>query len=66
MTNSVCRSTEAARAGDSNLFFSQNAGTSTSINASVPMNGNPIYMRLWTLFGGVWPYADYTYPTIVS
>jgi uncharacterized repeat protein (TIGR03803 family) len=51
---------------DANLFFTQSTGTSTSINAAVPMNGNPIYVRLWTLFGGVWRYADYNYQTIVS
>ena len=51
---------------DANLFFTHSTGTSTSFTASVPMNGNPIYVRLWTLFGGIWRYADYTYQTIVS
>jgi serine protease len=50
---------------DANLFFTQSTGTWTSINASVPTNGNPVYVRLWTLFGGIWRYADYTYQTIV-
>jgi len=46
---------------DNNLFFSKSAGTSTHLDALISMNGAPFYVRLWTMFGGVWRYADYTY-----
>ena len=36
--------------------------TSTSVTAgSLPINGETIYVRLWTNFNGVWKYNDYTF-----
>ena len=33
----------------------------TSYTATLPVTGNTIYVRLWTLLGGVWQAIDYTY-----
>ena len=29
--------------------------------ATLPSNGSPVYVRLWTLVGGAWQFRDYTY-----
>jgi FtsP/CotA-like multicopper oxidase with cupredoxin domain len=39
-------------------FFA--AGT-TSYAATLPANGAILYVRLWSLLGGVWQFVDYTY-----
>jgi hypothetical protein len=47
--------------GQGNIF-GQNVALATSQTVTgVPTNGNSIYVRLWTLFGGAWQYNDYTY-----
>jgi hypothetical protein len=47
--------------GSSNLYNSgDTAGTSATDN-NVPVNGQTIYARLYTSFGGVWVFNDYTY-----
>jgi uncharacterized repeat protein (TIGR03803 family) len=48
-------------------LFSQSAGLSTNMNTLViPMNGTPVYVRLWTLYSGVWRFVDYTYQTSLA
>ncbi|MBS1859798.1 MAG: hypothetical protein JST11_30790, partial [Acidobacteria bacterium] len=43
-------------------LFSQTAGMATSqAVANLPLNGNTIYVRLWTALGGAWDFNDYTY-----
>lgn len=43
-------------------LFSLNAGLGTSLTAnSLPTDGSTVYVRLWTLLGGVWQFNDYTY-----
>jgi hypothetical protein len=38
-------------------------GTSTSRSVTVPLSGGTVYVRLWSLIGSTWSYADYTYAT---
>ena len=43
-------------------IFAKNMGMTASQTVSgLPLNGGNIYVRLWTLFGAVWQYNDYTY-----
>jgi hypothetical protein len=35
--------------------------TASSYTATVPGSGATLYVRLWSLMGGVWQYIDYTY-----
>ena len=43
-------------------IFSQNTALATSQTvAGIPTDGSAIYVRLWTSFGGVWQFNDYTY-----
>ena len=52
--------------GSTNLF-SQNLGSATSqLVQSLPINGSPVYARLWTLFAGIWQYNDYIYSAASS
>ncbi|MDH4062786.1 MAG: M36 family metallopeptidase [Acidobacteriota bacterium] len=47
--------------GGANLY---NANQGTNLAATVPglpTNGSTVYVRLWTLSGGVWTYNDYDY-----
>ena len=47
--------------GGSN-YYSASQGTSTSNTFTFNnFNGQTIYMRLWTLYGGVWAYNDYNF-----
>ena len=42
--------------------YSQNVALITSQAVSgIPVNGSPVYVRLWTLFGSTWQFNDYTY-----
>ncbi len=52
------------------LFFGSTPGasdlgltylTGTSYTATLPVRGATLYVRLWSLMGGVWQYVDYTY-----
>ena len=48
-------------AGGFNLF-GQSAGLATSQTVTgLPSGGGTIYVRLWTLLGGLWQYNDFTY-----
>jgi hypothetical protein len=42
-------------------FGSPGILATTSYAASLPATGAPIYVRLWSLVGGVWQYIDYIY-----
>ena len=42
--------------------LSQGTGTSVSVSG-IPINGNPVYARLWWRIGGTWSSTDYTYQT---
>ena len=44
-------------------IYDQSQGTDTSVSVSVPLNGNPVYVRLWWRIGGTWSSTDYTYQT---
>ena len=35
--------------------------TVTTYTATLPVNGNAVHVRLWSLLGGVWQSIDYTY-----
>ena len=39
---------------------SQGAGMSATVGG-LPTNGTPVYVRLWSLIGGLWQFNDYTY-----
>src|SRR2546430_10266084 len=48
-------------AGSGNVY-AQSQGTSVSATVSgLPVDGSPVYVRLWTLLGGTWQFNDYTY-----
>jgi len=48
-------------AGSNNLFTTGST-TATSLNATaLPVNGLPIYARLWSYMNGAWVFTDYTY-----
>jgi hypothetical protein len=43
-------------------IFTRSTGTSTSqLVAGIPTNAAAIYVRLWTLYGGIWRYTDSKY-----
>ena len=46
--------------GGSDLY-SQSTGTNLSATASGLPTTAPVYVRLWSLVGGVWQYTDYGY-----
>lgn len=49
--------------GQGNLY-GQNVGLVTSqIVSGLPTDGSTVYVNLWTLVGGAWLHADYTYKT---
>jgi hypothetical protein len=39
----------------------ENASALSAAAAGLPVNGRTLYVRLWSLIGGAWQYADYTY-----
>ncbi len=41
---------------------SQGTRTTATING-IPINGNPVYVRLWTFINAQWLYQDYVYQT---
>ena len=45
-------------------IFGQNVAlvTSQTVNG-IPVDGSTLYVKLWTLLGGVWQSSDYTYKT---
>jgi trimeric autotransporter adhesin len=47
--------------GGSDLY-GMDQGTSQSVTVSgLPRNSSAVYVRLWSLIGGIWSYNDYTY-----
>ena len=44
--------------------FYQSVGTDTSVDVSgIPLNGKPLYVRLWSMADGTWYFEDYVYQT---
>jgi hypothetical protein len=41
-------------------------GTNRTVQLAVPLDGNGVYVRLWSLIGGVWDGVDYAYGTTYS
>ena len=50
---------------DSDIFSSFTADTSLVVTG-IPVDGTPVYMRLWSLIEGDWYYTDSTYSSIFS
>jgi hypothetical protein len=49
----------APGAGD---LYAADAGSGLSATVTgLPLDGRPVYVRLWTLVGGAWTFTDYTY-----
>jgi len=47
--------------GSTNLYYGPiTTNTSVTVN-NLPHNGQPVYVRLFSLTGGVWLYGDYTF-----
>ena len=47
--------------GQANIF-GQSAGLATSQTVNgVPIDGNTVYVKLWTLLGSTWQFNEYTY-----
>ena len=48
----------------SNSIYGRSQALATSVSVSgIPINGSPVYVRLWTRFATGWQYSDYTYAT---
>ena len=47
--------------GTANLGFSPQTTATTATITGLPLTGNVIYVRLWSLFGTTWTFNDYTY-----
>jgi hypothetical protein len=43
-----------------------NAGTTTSCTPTLPASGAAVYVRLWSSYGGVWVFTDYTYTAVTG
>jgi autotransporter-associated beta strand protein len=48
--------------GDYDLY-ALSLGTNQTQQLSLPIDGNAIYVRLWSLIGGTWDHVDYEYQT---
>jgi hypothetical protein len=56
---------EVGTAPGSGDIFTQSTGTSTNqMVAGLPTSVAPVYVRLWTKFGGIWRYIDATYTQV--
>ena len=44
-------------------IFSQSTTSTSAIVSGIPINGNPVYVRLWWHVGSAWFFTDYTYQT---
>ena len=42
-------------------YYNASTGTALSATSSVPLNGQTIYVRLFSVIGGGWQFNDYTY-----
>jgi hypothetical protein len=49
--------------GGAQLYAGAQSGLSRTITG-IPIDGLPVYVRLWSLLGSVWSYTDYTYPEV--
>ncbi|MEP6534433.1 MAG: hypothetical protein ABJF23_03895, partial [Bryobacteraceae bacterium] len=47
--------------GGTNLLAGAAATLTSKTVAGIPLNGSTVYIRLWSLIGGVWQSNDYTY-----
>jgi hypothetical protein len=50
----------------SDLHDSGQLSAASHTVGNLPTNGAPVYVRLWSLVGGVWQANDYTYATTVA
>lgn len=50
-------------AGSNNIYGRSEALATSAGVSGLPINGSPVYVRLWTRFATGWQYADYTYAT---
>ncbi|MGA3263399.1 MAG: chitobiase/beta-hexosaminidase C-terminal domain-containing protein [Terracidiphilus sp.] len=48
-------------AGSSNVYNSGNVTVTTETVNGIPTNGQPVYVRLYSLLNGTWQSSDYTY-----
>ena len=49
--------------GGSNVYM-ETQGLNTSVTVTgIPINGNPLYVRLWSFIDGGWQFNDYVYQT---
>ncbi|MEI7959212.1 MAG: hypothetical protein WCI40_08895, partial [Verrucomicrobiota bacterium] len=46
---------------DSYDLYAQNEGTNQSRTVTLPTDGRPLYVRLWSMFNGSWVYVSYVY-----
>jgi hypothetical protein len=49
--------------GASDIYSGAQDGLSRAITG-LPIDGLPVYVRLWSLLAGAWSYTDYTYPEV--
>jgi hypothetical protein len=49
--------------GGSNLYSSGRITATTATVTNIPINGLPLYARLYSMINNVWHYTDYTYAT---
>jgi hypothetical protein len=47
-------------AGGTQIYTRSQSGTSATVTG-IPLNGQALYVRLWTLVGGIESFVDYTY-----
>ncbi|MBI5686229.1 MAG: hypothetical protein HZC54_14245 [Verrucomicrobia bacterium] len=44
-------------------LWAQVVGTNRTQQLTLPLDGDPVYVRLWSLVGGTWEFNDYAYET---
>lgn len=49
--------------GSGNIFYQELGNTSVNV-ANIPLNGSPVYVRLWSKIDGSWQFRDYTFSTV--
>jgi hypothetical protein len=50
--------------GGSDIYAGAQPSGATSRSVDVPTNGHSLYLRLWSLAGGVWHHDDYKFKTL--
>ena len=48
--------------GATDIFDQETTGTSLNVSG-IPLDGNTLYVRLWSFIGSGWQFIDYTYQT---